>query len=177
SVFFTSALHSTDIVFPESIHEESEFADWTEWETKTDLSSDNTDQIFQFDWIPSFEKFSQQNSLFVRQSFSSLKELDLKREISKINREHSYISRMITEKQISKTHRRNVRFDEQNSAFYYKQVYCGIIDEISYSRLQFTAFLVDLNSVLSVDTDVVLQLENIPRDARRKYRKCATNKL
>ncbi|KAK9432936.1 hypothetical protein V1505DRAFT_208057 [Lipomyces doorenjongii] len=150
-----------------------------EWTTVGDnTQADASGKHHPFAWIPSiYEYDADDNGEHQCREQPSLHELFLSQEISRINAEREYINDMLSCNKTAPYHRRVVRYNTNDSAYYYRPEYGGKLDDICHSRLLFTAFVVGLESVLSVETDIVLAMKNVPKDVKRKYRARASNNL
>ncbi|KAK9356084.1 hypothetical protein V1523DRAFT_423497 [Lipomyces doorenjongii] len=182
SVYFTSPL-STLISVPSAKGRSSD--SWmstsltAEWTTVGDnTQADASGKHHPFAWIPSiYEYDADDNGEHQCREQPSLHELFLSQEISRINAEREYINDMLSCNKTAPYHRRVVRYNTNDSAYYYRPEYGGKLDDICHSRLLFTAFVVGLESVLSVETDIVLAMKNVPKNVKRKYRARASNNL
>ncbi|KAK9326436.1 hypothetical protein V1517DRAFT_311783 [Lipomyces orientalis] len=185
SVYFTSPL-STSISISmaksrssASWMNTSSVAEWTSSDTGlADTHGDANGNQQPFDWIPSFFEYEADGTgMHLSNEHSSQHELFLSQDIARINDERQYIINMLSSNKTAPCHRRVIRYDNNDSAYYYRPEFGGKLDDICHSRLRFTAFVVKLDSVLSVETDVVLAMENVPKNVRRKYRARASNNL
>ncbi|KAK9240822.1 hypothetical protein V1525DRAFT_394001 [Lipomyces kononenkoae] len=181
SVYFTSPL-STLVSVPSA--EVSISGSWSstsliaESDARDGMYADARGKPYPFAWIPSYYEYdADDNGMHHSREQSSLRELFLSQEISQIEAERKYINDMLSCGKTGPYHRRVVRYNKDNSAYYYRPVYGGKLEDICHPRLQFTAFVVGLDSVLSVETDVVLAMENLPKSVKRKYRARASNNL
>ncbi|KAK9376935.1 uncharacterized protein V1513DRAFT_423363 [Lipomyces chichibuensis] len=184
SVYFTSPL-STLISIPSangrssgSWISSSLIAELTTAGAQDNKQADASGRQHPFAWIPSFYEYdADDNGVHQSQEQSSLQELLLSQEISRIDAERGYILDMLSCNKTAHYHRRVVRYNANDSAYYYRPEYGGKLDDICHSRLLFSAFVVGLESVLSVETDIVLAMKNVPKNVKRKYRARASNNL
>ncbi|KAK9248613.1 hypothetical protein V1506DRAFT_551331 [Lipomyces tetrasporus] len=152
---------------------------WTTSDTgPDDAHTDANGNQQPFAWIPTFFEYEADGTgMHQSNEHSSQHELFLSQDIARINDERQYIIDMLSSNKTAPCHRRVIRYNNNDSAYYYRPEYGGKLDDICHSRLMFTAFVVKLDSVLSVDTDVVLAMDNVPKNVRRKYRARASNNL
>ncbi|KAK9333215.1 hypothetical protein V1520DRAFT_183741 [Lipomyces starkeyi] len=184
SVYFTSPL-STLISIPSakgrssvSWMSTSLIAEWTTADARDNAQTDASGKQHPFAWIPSFYEYdADDNGVYQSQEQFSLHELFLSQEICRINAEREYINDMLSCNKTAPYHRRVVRYNTNDSAYYYRPEYGGKLDDICHSSLLFTAFVVGLESILSVETDIVLAMKNVPKNVKRKYRARASNNL
>lgn len=144
--------------------------DWTD----SDSSTSKAERVHQdkkaraFEWIPTLS-FSDVSD--IKESFDTNQELHLSKEIAYI------FPTVPTSKFLTAADRQIIRFNESNSAYFFRPLFNGLMTDIEYSRLMFTAFIVDIDNPISVSYSQVLGLDNevLPRLVRRKYRMRASN--
>ncbi|KAK9367389.1 hypothetical protein V1509DRAFT_653912 [Lipomyces kononenkoae] len=182
SVYFTSPLSTLVSVTSAEVRNSPSWISTkfvAESDARDRVHSDAKGKPYPFAWISSFYEYDvvDDNGMIHSQEPSSLRELFLSQEISRINAEREYINDILSSGTSGPYHRRVVRYNKDNSAYYYRPTYGGKLEDISHPRLRFTAFVVGLDSVLSVETDIVLAMENLPKSVKRKYRARASNNL